>query len=704
MTLSLDACWHYFRSPEGRAYLNDVEERLRADRCSLEFELLVMDDRGGLVEPPPKLPSDRFEAAVTQHHKKLVMTPHADWWPPSDASFMDVAAVMALRAAATEDGQITKAAVLETFGPDGAALHERLEQGVTANTFKGNAKAKYRLLPQDARLQIARSRPPKPWRALMPLVEEIVDRAEEIAGVDRFDDWSYLSVKHAFESTLGEMDALRRIGFERRRLICKRYSSDPDAIVDMELDGVRIADGSSDGALKVRGGIGLDRCLANATGSVINEGIRRWAKVFGEANPSEPSKAFIREVLNNAKGDSGHETLLAATQTLGRMLEDVDPNTKEALPKLLFIDDGGKMLEALHRFFPEYARFVAAGEQTAKGVMVLEKLAEEGVIERDARGRPMPLCPVINMAESPLKKHLGMAFFSASVTHSAFSAMADLHPRLRPTKPEAAIIGFGAQGRPAAGHLIRDHGYRAKNIWVFDEDPAKRQQARDMGYRVPPEPPMKADARDPAYLEAIEEMRRAVLSHAHLLIAATGHTSVTLQDVEYMPHEPILVSASSGNHELGTNLTVEERRRLKDEKTRRTRDGSIVTRFHGLEVKLAERGMPESNNHRVFQLPSGKRALVLRGGKVINMFEDIPAPFIQLERSMLVATALLAIRAKNEGRTGLIDFDPKLAAEMEASYRAKCRSLGLDPEHPDLARARRIQDQMEALHGRPFVG
>src|SRR5438309_10593621 len=144
---SLDACWHFLRSPDGSRYLGALEHRLREERYSLEHELPPM----GLVDPESTLPRDRFERALVLHHQQLASTPHAEWWSANDSYLMDVAAVMALGKAAGKDGLVTRDKMRTAFGDDGAAIYERLRDGVAANTFRGNAKAKYRLMPRDAR-------------------------------------------------------------------------------------------------------------------------------------------------------------------------------------------------------------------------------------------------------------------------------------------------------------------------------------------------------------------------------------------------------------------------------------------------------------------------------------------------------------------------------------------------------------------------
>ena len=86
-------------------------------------------------------------------------------------------------------------------------------------------------------------------------------------------------------------------------------------------------------------------------------------------------------------GDAGSvegRLVEAAKDTLTELFAGVTPPAKGAAPgslkpQFLLADDGGKLLYALHKYFPQYAPLCAGFEQTARGIQVLEKMQADGI-------------------------------------------------------------------------------------------------------------------------------------------------------------------------------------------------------------------------------------------------------------------------------------------------------------------------------------
>ena len=86
----------------------------------------------------------------------------------------------------------------------------------------------------------------------------------------------------------------------------------------------------------------------------------------------------------------------------------------------------------------------------------------------------------------------------------------------------ATVLGFGAVGTQVAEEL-KKAGY---DVHVYDPDPTRQAQATALGMTV------HAD-------------KTTALTHANLLVSATGRTAVSLDDVKALPKQAILVNAAS---------------------------------------------------------------------------------------------------------------------------------------------------------------
>jgi hypothetical protein len=85
----------------------------------------------------------------------------------------------------------------------------------------------------------------------------------------------------------------------------------------------------------------------------------------------------------------------------------------------------------------------------------------------------------------------------------------------------------------------------------------------------------------------------------------------------------------------------------------------------------------------VFRNDAGQERLILRGGYVVNMVEDIPAEFIQLTRGLLLAACLQAVKTRGKGP---VDVDKAAQDFVVARTRKHLKEQKLSLDAPDFRR------------------
>src|SRR5262249_52851752 len=101
-----------------------------------------------------------------------------------------------------------------------------------------------------------------------------------------------------------------------------------------------------------------------------------------------------------AHADGTIEQLDGAQSILAKAFDGVDPKDPNA-PRVMILDEGGHLIEALHRSYPEYAHLCFAVEQTQAGLDRLEGLDL--------------LCPVFSVAGAWAKKLFEAPFIGENV-------------------------------------------------------------------------------------------------------------------------------------------------------------------------------------------------------------------------------------------------------------------------------------------------
>jgi len=216
--------------------------------------------------------------------------------------------------------------------------------------------------------------------------------------------------------------------------------------------------------------------------------------------------SFMSEVsLPNRRGEIFDDQ----AARLQEMFKGVDPKTTNK--RFLLLDEGGKVLKTLHESFPEYAHLCVGVEHTDRGVQLLEDYELK--------------CPVINIAQCEAKKRYESPMIGESVVASIEGELSALDISIAPK--EACVLGYGAVGSNVAASLER-RGYK---VFVYDKDPEKMKQASLDGFHT--------------------GERDDMLSHAHLLIGATGRGSLSLDEFDKLPKRAVMANAASGRHEFG---------------------------------------------------------------------------------------------------------------------------------------------------------
>lgn len=397
-------------------------------------------------------------------------------------SALPMAVTKALAKAADDNGMVDVSRVGQLLGPYAAKIAAQLSANL-AHFQRPELPVNTKLEGGDDRtIELVSRSMPHTWGAeRMPLLPKIT---QALGAPDLFEKWRMASLSHLFATRPALYEELERNGMHRSRHLVsgKGYSRNIDVVASMRADGWQI-----------------DETLLTG------------------------SQHYI-------KGDTFDER--RAYATLSKLFAGVEPGSDQ---QFLLLDDGANLICALHKFpeFRQYAKQCRVIEQTEHGILRIEK-------EILKRGIKL-LCPVISMARCDLKKKIESLLIGEAVMHSTELTLDEIHPAIRP-KPadtEVALIGFGAVNQGTLQALLR-RGYRAENIWVWDENPDQRLLAASLGLQT--------------------GNRDDVLKHGTLTISATGELALAAREYDLLPDEAIVLNAGSGNHELGMHELDEQQR------------------------------------------------------------------------------------------------------------------------------------------------
>lgn len=410
--------------------------------------------------------------------------------------------------------------------------------------------------------------------------------------------------------------------------------------------------------------LGLAPAQTRVIGKAYSTHPDRYAALLGKGRIVDESS---RHTHNAVEQDASARIAQAAQTQLRGMFADVTADEiayRNTAPRFLLIDEGGKLIETLHSAeFSKYAHLVVAVEHTDRGIQVIETMRSQGV---------NLLCPVINMARSVAKKQIESPAIGESVV---FHTLHELDAMgVAPTEKSAAVIGYGAVGKFTA-EALRRRGYA---VTIYDKDVQKMRDAIADGFSAEPDIPL-------------DQARINALAGAHLLISATGTTTLTLDEYDLLPNRAILVNAASGNHELGIGGTPKEI--LADRTAPETvrEDGRASMRFGEQDIVCGEYYAPEAHRHLVMRSQSGKEHLVLRGGAVINMTLGMPPEYAQLTLSLVLLSALqaraLAMLPYQDRPRSLVELAEDTEAFLREDFNKALKDAGLPPASaPDFTR------------------
>lgn len=506
-------------------------------------------------------PEDPFEKGLAKffYGREALFSPRA-----LDVEAVPAAVVDALCAPGNRAGVLTRAEAAR-LGPRALALFDRLE-GALAKGAPRSARpaSKYEDLETTKAWRIARSKRLEPAKARMPVLDEITrcfGGPQALAGLEM------ASVQHLFPSTRGLYAALADNGLRAGTTGVggKGYSTDVDTMARLSAEGFD-----------------------------VHEGGRPLAFRLG--------------------GSAEQVTLQMARAQLSRLFAGKDP--KAPGPKFLLLDEGAKLISALHAYYPQFAHQCVCVEQTERGIQIIE--------DHQAKGDWKLACPVVDMARSDAKKLWESPMIGESCVFNLEDDIGRMSAGLGdtlfadPAHRTASVFGYGAVGRAVAARL-RARGFE---VHVFDTDPGRMAEAAADG--------------------CVAKSREDALAHGRLVYGCSGRGSLTPEDFEALPDGAVLANAASGNHELGL-----EGVKLDSDPHEGQRGYRATTTFAGHALDLGEAEDPM--RHRVYETRTGKRLLLARSGYVVNMGKDLPPEYAQLTRGLLLASCLAAAKSRGAG-------------------------------------------------------
>lgn len=433
----------------------------------------------------------------------------------------------------------------------------------------------------------------------MPALQTLAD---QFGGPKALEGFRMTSIQHLFPSTLGLYDVLDQSGLDRAELGVggKDYSSNPKTVTRMQADGYPVH-------------------------------WRAEPRAYAVAQSAE------KEIAEMAKDQ------------LARLFSDVTPEElSEVAPprRFLLLDDGGKLIRALHKYFPQYAKLAVAIEQTDRGIQLIEDMQKDG---------QELLVPVVNMARSVAKKDAEGPIIGESVAFHTDIELEKLSPNFEVTPKVATILGYGAVGRAAAQSLER----RGYTVVVHDPHPDAMATAKADGFEV--------------------LNREAALARGKVVVGATGRGVLEPKEFDLLRDGAILVNAASGNHELGLDQFSESDFAQADPNAKEV-GGRVTSTFGGQPVNLGDRSEGSSNLHRVIRTPGGKEVMALRSGAVINMTLGLPPEYAQLTLGLLLAGTLTAATATTPG---LVEIPDAMQDHIVNETKDDLATRGLNLEAPD---------------------
>jgi len=568
-------------------FLNSPAGQPHVQALRARMEAQGAELNGGATHPMlTGMPSDFFEAKVTEFlYGSFLTKKEVNAAIPQGVAY-------AFAHIVDERGHVEKEGIDKVF-PTASALFETiattLKESPAADGGLPTArrKLKYRWLPNGVVDVVAKSRVDDGIKARMPVLAEVsrlLGQKNALKGLDS------IAVQHLFPSTRWLYEGLADNGLDKSKtvVIGKPYSTDQDTYRSMRQTGWEVSWMS-------------EMTLHTSTGTFDDQAAR-----------------------------------------LQQLFKDVDPKTTDK--RFLLLDEGGKVLHALHKHFPEYAHLCVGVEHTDRGIQLLEGIELK--------------CPIVNVARSEAKKRYESPMIGESVVASIDGSLTDLGISIDPK--EATILGYGAVGQNVAQSLLR----RGYTVHVYDTDPKKMEQAKKDGM--------------------VTGSREEMLKHGHLVVGATGRGCLTVEEYALLPKKAVLANAASGRHEFGLDAKYDVDAQVKTDDPHEvfTSDGLRTTLVRGKTTIVGDAAAIDEQFHRILRDEADPEVerIAINNGFVCNMQEDIPPEFIQLTRALILAGTL---QAAKENKPGLIDLDQSTQDFIVSRVQKHLSQQGLSLEAPD---------------------
>lgn len=324
-----------------------------------------------------------------------------------------------------------------------------------------------------------------------------------------------------------------------------------------------------------------------------------------------------------------------------KAMEERIESAKKNNRKIVVIDDGGlaaMMFERYPHLAAEAHRFRIV-EQTTRGITVADGVSLES--------------PVVNVAQS-WGKFVEGPMIGDVVAEKLMSRLEGIDVKSLKGK-HVGVIGAGTIGLPLAEYL-RSQG---AIVTVRDNSEAGRQRAAEAGF-------------------AVEKDSKKFFGKQDIIIGATGHRSITAEDLGHLKKGAIIGSASSKLVEIDVDALAASSKNKRPEVIDKNTFPPTV-RYHlkdGRTVDLIARGFPLNFDGDV---------------------ESVASEKIQLTMGLLMVGA---IQAANIDAAGVRRMDPKAQLKLLDAFEAVGGIEASGPEVKEaLALAKQRLATMAKKHG-----
>jgi adenosylhomocysteinase len=265
-------------------------------------------------------------------------------------------------------------------------------------------------------------------------------------------------------------------------------------------------------------------------------------------------------------------------------------NNSKEIGKIIIIEDGGFVVPAIHRNYPDLlSNVIGAVEQTARGIWNTEKWLKENFSKKLQ-------FPVISVATSKLKGE----FEPIYIGKAAVKNIEKMLPNIMFNGKNVGLFGYGTIGKEVAAWFRKNNSI----ISVFDLDSNKKLAAKQEGYIIS--------------TSAAENAKNKTF-----IVGSSGKCSIDSTVISNLMHSCYILSVSSEQYEIDID---ELSAKSKKEEDLFSDDSKLIgTKFH-LSVPS----------------PEGRIVNLLANGYPINFWgmESMPEQASDLILSLILLSAI----------------------------------------------------------------